>query len=196
MDFDPNYDAGERENLIKAVQNNYDQVFESLYPFIAYGSSGNTANFRVLEAELRSIIENCQDDVQKFTSEISDRKTEVETDVKEMVENIRATSAEAGVSQHAVHFQKESDSHQKQSQKWKWATIVCTVFLGLYSVAAIGLYDWFTPGDIKHEIQLSVGKILLFAVFSYGVFFVDTKFYVSYSQCHCQQAQTKCLDDF
>ena len=38
-------------------------------------------------------------------------------------------------------------------------------------MALIG-YDWFAPngGDIRHEIQLIVGKVLLFAVLSSGAF--------------------------
>ena len=147
------------------VRDDYDSIFSTLYPLIAYGSS-ITVNMPQLENEFRELIQQARNDIEGFTSEMNNSQSEASA----MLESIRAASAESGVSQHAIHFQKESKSHDKQSKYWKYATIGCASLLAIYSVIAIIGYEWLTSDKIEHIIQLTVGKVLLFAVISYAVF--------------------------
>ena len=164
MKFDPVHDGIEgRDNLIKAVKGDYDNVFNALYPLIAYGSN-ITVSTENLEREFNVIIDQARKDIKTFTSEIDNSKNEAGA----MLESIRVAAAESGVSQQAIHFQKESDSHDKLSKCWRTVTLVCVIVLASYSVMTITNKpdDFFLGGDI----QLAVGKVLLFAVLSYGVF--------------------------
>ena len=121
-----------------------------------------------MESELREIVQQARDNFENHRSMMS----QSETEVNELLENIRTVSAESGVSQHAIHFKEESDFHSKRAKNWKIATFICIGVLAFYSGMTLIGYNWFAPngGDIRHEIQLIVGKVLLFAVLSSGAF--------------------------
>lgn len=171
MEFDPVSGVGERDRLIEVVKDDYSSVFRVLYPLIAYGSSV-TGNIQAQVEEFRAIIDQAQEEVKKTGSEINDKMAEADR----MLENIRQVSSEHAVSQHAVHFKEESDSHLEQSKQWRKATIWCAIPLVAYSIVAIIGYNWFAQEDIKYDIQLILGKILLFTVLSYSVVFSARNF--------------------
>ena len=168
MKFNPQSDpADERERLINEVEQDYDSIFSPLLPFVSYSASV-TVNIKQMESEFRGIVQQSRDDAESHRSIMS----QSETEANELLENIRTVSAESGVSQHAIHFKAESDLHGKRARHWKIATFVFIGVLAVYSGLALFKYDWFVPnsGDIQHEIQLIVGKVLLFAVLSSGAF--------------------------
>ena len=167
MEFDPQSNVDEREGLIEAVRQDYDSIFPTLFPFVSY-SSTVTIKIEQMESELREIVQQARDNFENHRSMMS----QSETEVNELLENIRTVSAESGVSQHAIHFKEESDFHSKRAKNWKIATFICIGVLAFYSGMTLIGYNWFAPngGDIRHEIQLIVGKVLLFAVLSSGAF--------------------------
>ena len=116
MEFDPVSGVGERDRLIEVVKDDYSSVFRVLYPLIAYGSSV-TGNIQAQVEEFRAIIDQAQEEVKKTGSEINDKMAEADR----MLENIRQVSSEHAVSQHAVHFKKESDSHLEAVLKTRTA---------------------------------------------------------------------------
>ena len=168
MKFNPQSDSvDERESLIDVAKQDYDSLFSSLLPFVSYSSSV-TVNIKQMESEFRGIVQQARGDSENHRSIMSQSKTEA----NELLENIRTVSAESGVSHHAIHFKEESDFHGKRAKNWKIATFVCIGVLAFYFGMALIKYDWFAPNgsDIRHEIQLIVGKVLLFAVLSSGAF--------------------------
>ena len=183
MEFDPAYDSVDnRDALIEAVLNNYIETFDTLAPLVAYGSSV-TATIQRLENEFQEVIQQARDGIADFSLEMEksreDRNKE-EARLSAMIENVRVASAEVGVSQHAIHFQNESESHSEQATHWRWATIVCGSVLLLYAGATFFSEKLFNPDDMGSEIQLVVAKILLFAVLSYGVF-LSTRNFMSHT---------------
>lgn len=172
MNFDPQSDSGEmRDGLIEQARRDYRSVFSVLYPFVSYSLISET-NTHVLRAQLGSWIQQGRSDIEQIRSDLEDRLSnskvsELEAEAGEIIENMREMSSEVGVSQRGIYFKEESDYHSEKAKNWKIAMFCGIGVLALYSVVLLIGYDWFilNGNDIQHEIQLVVGKVLLFAVF-------------------------------
>lgn len=168
MQFDPESGSGDdRERLIEEVKQDYDSIFSSLLPLTNYCSSV-MVDVQQLETIWRKKIEEFDAANEAHMS----RMGESETRVNDMVENIRVASAEVGVSQQAIYYKDEGDYHNKWAWKWGGITLFSIIVLVAYCGVLLFKSDWFVSsgGDIRYDIQLIVGKVLLFGVLSYVVY--------------------------
>ena len=156
-----------RQQLIQEIENAYTPAFTGLHPLISYGSSV-TVDVQRVENEARAMIQSVKDQTESITRELSDKRDQANG----ILEDVRKVAAEQGVSQQAIHFKEESESHAEQSERWKKNTIRLAWGLGIYAFLSLFSHKlpWIGPETTTQTIQFVASKILVFVVISYMLF--------------------------
>lgn len=167
LKFDPEKTenpAPTRTNLIKQLVDAYAGIFNHIFNYIAYGV-GRSVDFRRLEHDARASIQAVQDNAEKSAKELENTKEEANG----ILADIRKIAAEHGVTQQAIYFKEEADTHEKQAEEWRRRTVKLAWFLGVYALLSL----WFNkiPGLVPESAyqswQLGTSKVLIFLVISY-----------------------------
>jgi len=156
-----------RTNMINQIINAYPGSFEILHPLVAY-SLHRSADFQRLDREARSTFQAIKDKAEELTVKL---ESSVEQ-ANKIVEEVRKVAAETGVSQQAIYFKEESESHNNEAMIWGSRTVTLAVLLGIYAVASMFIAKWtiLKPEDVYQSVQLGVSKILIFAVISFMLY--------------------------
>lgn len=149
-----------RDSLINQLENGYDNVFEQLWPAIAYSVRRST-DFARLEREARASIQSISDRTTDLQKSLEKNRVEAEG----ALDAIRKVAAEQGVSQQAIYFKEEADHHSKEASTWLKITCGLTSAIILYAVATLFLHkwEWLTPANGYEAAQLVVSKVLIFS---------------------------------
>ena len=172
LDFDINVNgAGAPANRATAISNKiknaYNGAFSKLHAWIAY-SSHRLTDFDDLERRARS----AEQAINTRTSQLMTKLAETEKQAAAMLEEVRKTAAEQGVSQQAIHFSEEAKLHTIGAQKWQTRVYWFAGGLGVYVVASLFFHtiSWLAPSG-KHAdyqmFQLAVSKVLGFGLLSF-----------------------------
>lgn len=172
LEFDPSGADSEnptqkRDTIINNIVSAYDTAFSKLHPFISYSLS-KVADFKRLETDARATLQAVEDEAKTVTEQLSEH----EASAQQILEDVRQVAAEQGVSQQAIYFKEEAESHGDLAETWRWRTIYFAVGLGLYAGLSIFLHKWelLAPDAIGDAIQLAVSKVLIFFVIAYMLF--------------------------
>ncbi len=165
--FDPATDqnpAGNRTAYISQVDEQFQGAYERISPIIAYLST-RQRDFAALEREARAATQQANDAAAEIKKQLEADKAEAAS----VLEAIRKTAAEQGVSQQATYFKHEADQHAVDAEKWRWNTIYTAValgVLGLLSIYSVHLpfLDFSKP---YIAIQVGLSKFLIFGVLAY-----------------------------
>lgn len=167
--FDPTSDQvsqprPERDHLAQRVTEAYDQHFDRLRNHITYLASSER-NFGAIEERARAAATAANDIAEQLKASLSN--TEIEA--KRILGEVRATAAELGVSQQAEHFKTEASDHASAAETWQRYTRNWAIGLGVYAVVSITLakIPWLSPATPYEAVQLTVSKVLIFAVIAY-----------------------------
>ena len=89
------------------------------------------------------------------------------------LQKVRQAAAEAGVAQHAIHFQQEAESHRKQSRLWLAAAALFAGGIVLYATYSleIQLHDIALSLPTAALVPIAVARILVISILSYGLLF-------------------------
>ncbi len=164
-----------RNNLIQDIDSTYQGAFNQLHPIISYSMS-KTADFKRLETEARSTIQNIEDCANELTKKLESDKAASE----QILQEIRKTSAEHGVSQQASYFRDDAAEHERRAKDWGiWIIISACILFG-YAVLTVFLHKitWIKPEDVYQTVQLAISKVLIFGVLSY-MLYLTTKNYLA-----------------
>lgn len=153
-----------RQSLINSIQQTYPSIFQTLHPYIAY-SLHRSADFQQLDALARATLQTVQDRADAFDAEMKEREAEADRILGE----IRKVAAEEGVSQQALHFKTESESHDTKADDWQKRTVTLAWVLGGFAVLSLFLHKipFLKPENAYDAFQLGLSKVLLFAVITY-----------------------------
>jgi hypothetical protein len=166
--FDPKTgDAyNRRQGLIQTLRDQYQGIFNQIFPLIAYGAS-RQRDFDALEREYRTSMQRADDAAEELRAKMEAQELEG----KKILEEIRSVAAEQGVSQQAVYFKTDSDEHWKESEKWRKYTVRTALALGAFAVVTMFLHKipGLVPQNAYDNIQLGISKVLIFAVLGYMV---------------------------
>lgn len=169
LDFDTKQEnpTNVRDSLVTQITSAYPATFQALYPFISYGVS-KSVDFQRMETDARAAIQSITDHANNITQQLEESREEANT----VLEDVRRVAAEQGVSQQAIYFKDESEQHAESSSKWRTATIVLAIALGIYSITTLFLHKipGLTPENNIQSAQLIASKMLIFAVLSYMLF--------------------------
>lgn len=166
MQFDGNQQnaAQQRKQLIAGVESAYEQTFNTLWNFIAYGVARVT-DTSLLETEARATLQQIRDGSNALVGELAANKKSAD----EILSNVQKVAAEQGVSQQASYFKTQADEHVIEAECWAkrigWAAGVTCAF----AVLSIFLHKipFLTPQNTYEASQLITSKILVFAVLGF-----------------------------
>jgi len=163
----PGDPLGARNNLIRQVQNAYEEAFDVLHPLVSYSTS-KAADFKRLEKEARASMQAVADETSHLTAELQASKEAAE----QILHDIRAVAAEHGVSQQAIFFQNAAQDHEKQSSFWHRSTLGWALALAAYAVLTLFLYriPVLAPDNLYETVQLGISKVLIFGILSYMLY--------------------------
>lgn len=171
-----------RNSIIQQIKVAYEPAFNGLHPMISY-SLHRAADFQRLDNEARAVYQSIKDKGEEFSRDMEEQRNSADS----ILEQIKKTAAEQGVSQQALYFKEESEYHQKEANIWQTRTIwVAAVLIG-YSLVALfihnlpGLNISSDNGDFVTYMAINVvtGKILIFAVIAY-LLFLSAKNFLSH----------------
>jgi hypothetical protein len=162
-----------RDSLVESVRLQYHPSFTQLHPLIAY-SLHRSADFQQLDADARATFQDIKDRAAKIESDLTGQRD----DAKSILDEVRSTAAERGVSQQATYFATASEDHETASTGWRTATIWLSAGLGVYAVASLFIHKIpvLAPTNLYETIQLAVSKGFIFAVVSYMLYFCARNF--------------------
>lgn len=169
MDFEPSGSDNQnptqkRDQIINAIASAYDGAFAKLHPFISYSLS-KVADFKRLENEARATLQSVRDEAETITGQLSEH----EENARQVLDEVREVAAEQGVSQQAIYFKQEAETHNDLAEKWRWRTIYFAIGLGVYAVVSVFIHKWgfLAPDGMAEAIQLVASKVLIFFVIAY-----------------------------
>lgn len=178
LDFKTDQDnpSATRQQFIQQIEQSYDPAFKKLYPFISYGASV-AVDFQRMETDARAMIQSVRDQTEQLIQELSTDKEQAQ----QILEDVRKVAAEQGVSQQAIYFKEESESHLEQAEEWQKRIIWLGGILGVYALLTFFMHKIpiINPETTIQAVQLVASKILVFLVISYGLF-LSTKNFLSH----------------
>lgn len=153
-----------RTQITQQISEAYPSAFSTLLPFIGYAAA-RAADFQRLEAEGRAAAQSIAD----RTSELMESLNQTKIQAEEALSAARRAALEQGVSQQAIYFKEESDSHKKAADEWQKYTLILTLILTAYAALSVFVHKWdfLTPTTVFESAQLITSKVLIFAVLSY-----------------------------
>lgn len=160
-----------RTNRVQVVQQIRKEAFDALFDLILYSSSVGT-DTKKIESEIKQLLDSSKTQIDLELGKISGN---VESS-NNLLEEMKKVAAEQGVSQQAIHFKNEADSHNKQSKIWLGVTACLTLLLLICSVQSFYIGDsLFRPNEDgtipwSLSIQWVSSKFLFFAFLSYALF--------------------------
>ncbi len=176
LEFKPGTAENVRNSLISQLDNTYQQTFNSLQHFISLSSSKST-DFQGLERQGRATIQTVEDLGKKMAEQLEAKGQEAE----KVLELVRKSAAEQGVSQQASYFRDEAKIHENEANIWSSRIIKGAILLGAYTIATLFFHklSWIKPDDAYQTAQLAISKVLIFGVLSY-MLYLATKNYLAH----------------
>lgn len=173
LKYDPAQGVGERDRMIANIKLRYPSVFQALHPLISY-SMHRATDFESLEARARAAVQSIAD----RGSELEGQLENIKTEALDVLNVVKSTALEQGVSQQARYFKEESEYHDLESSKWFMYSWISALVLAIYagSTFIIHKIPFLTPVTIYETVQIAVSKFLLFAVFSYVTYFCSKNY--------------------
>ena len=166
--------GNERDRLIQEMKSAYASSFQAIHTIISYGVNIRP-DLQTTQDDINEIVQGLKKNSEDIIGELANFRDEAQN----IIRDLREIAAEQGVSQQAIYFMEEYDSHIKQSKNWRRGTIVLASVLGLYALASFFMHKipWILhPETNIQAVQLVSSKILLFAVISYMLFLVSRNF--------------------
>lgn len=162
-----------RNSILNNISVTYNTIFPILHPIISYSTSKVT-DFSRLESESRATLQNIKDRNDELTSQLEENRKEVE----EILQQVRETAAEQGVSQQAHYYREESEEHATKSNNWLKLTFWAAGFMAIYTIFSLFIHKipLLTPQTAYENIQLGISKTLIFAVISYILYLSSKNF--------------------
>jgi len=173
FDLDVGDNANRRDALIARLEQYYQMVFTQIYPLVAYAAV-RTVDFNLVDQQARAALQSVKDQAASVIGELEKQKK----DAASILDDVRKTAAEQGVTQQAVYFKDEADKHASEASKWRWWTVTMAIAVGLYGLVALFLHkwNWLAPQNIYESVQFSASKLLIFFVLAYMLFLCARNF--------------------
>lgn len=143
-----------RNQFLDNIRDGYDQLSNVITPTISYLATKQT-DFGKLK---QSALENLEQ-IKILKSEFEKQQENIKEQSNSILDSMRKAFAETGVTQHAIHFNEESELHEKSARFWFWLTIGIALS-----------YFYANPGlPTGQSIQLGISKLVLLSVLYFGI---------------------------
>lgn len=161
----PQNPVAARDSLINTIRDQYDHYYQVITPHISYAIRKGT-DFEAMERTAREVVA----EIRSIGTEAQESKTALERETGEILASMRKAVAEAGVSQHNIHFSEEAGRQEKAAKGWLKVTVAFALLALALAVYSVWYYS-FTEVElgVSRTIQLVVAKVVAFSVLSFGI---------------------------
>lgn len=157
--------AQERQALVDGSVNTYNSIFSTIFPIVAYLTS------RLIDpSEATRMAENALADLQKISEKGTAIIAAVESEAGRVLNEVRRTAAESGVSQQAFYFGDEAAAQSLLSGKWQTYTNWTAIGLGAFALASLALSVLWSPENPYQTAQIALSKVLIFSTIAFMLF--------------------------
>lgn len=159
--------ASTRDQYVNQIDATYQPTFSVLHPLIGF-SLHRVADFAALERDSRAALQGIRDQANEFRQEVEAIKSAAET----ALEQAQKAAAEHGVTQQAIYFRDAAKEHSDEANSWQKATWWWAGGLAGYAILSLFLHriPLLIPRSTYDALQLSISKVLIFAVLSYMLY--------------------------
>ena len=169
-------DAGDiknnRDQIVNEVESNYESLFNAVSPVINFANQAGT-DFQQIEKEAKNILKKVKDYFNEQKTQMNKSKEEVDS----ILESIKEASAEAGVSQQAIHFSKAQEHHAENARKWhKWGRRLLFA-LGSTILVICGLIFFFKEDTSFKMGYLEYTTLIIISLWVYAINFCNKNFH-------------------
>ncbi|MDO8961490.1 MAG: hypothetical protein Q7V02_05280 [Methylophilus sp.] len=166
--FDPEKSGNpfpERAQLITQLRDRWESDFPTVSPVLAYATK-SSADFQRLEREARGTLSQLSED----KSEFSKTSEGILGEMRSALHQVQEAASEAGISQHATHFNTEANTARKMAIIW----LISTITLGFITVLYIVLHvepiiSELTEVTALKLVQYSIPRIIIIFVLTFGM---------------------------
>lgn len=154
-----------RDQLINRIRDRYDHYYKIITSQIAYSIRKGT-DFEALEQQAREII-NGMHQAREEQLRLQER---IKSESEEILDSMRHAAAEAGVSQHAIHFKEEATRHEKVAKRWLAATISVGILAIVFVIYNVYFYSKAELVlSLTQNIQLALAKLIGFSILYFAL---------------------------
>ena len=134
--------ANTRASILARIKERRDILFEHLWQYVAYGVARITTIEQI---------------------------NKLKTDGESVLEKIKSTAAELGVSQRATYFKDEVNTQEDSAQRWLLCASISAITLVFFAIFSLFLhkFDLIRPANTTEMLQLMTSKVLIFSVLGY-----------------------------
>jgi hypothetical protein len=153
-----------RQDIINGIASSYNGAFSPLHPLISFIASQAT-DFSRIELDGRATLQSIRDQTAGAVKQLNEAKDEATI----ILEEVRKSAAEQGVSQQAYYFHEEAKSEDGLARTWKWRTYgwaALLVFAGI-GAAVMHATGFFAPKNPTEAVFMLGSKVIVFATLSY-----------------------------
>lgn len=168
MAFDPTTSqnaASDRQNLIDEATTTYNNIFSNLFPIAAY-----LAARQYDPSEATRVAQQTLADLRLLSEQGVRAVAAVETEATRVLNEVRRTAAESGVSQQAAYFSEEATGHGTLARKWQGYTNWSAIGLGAFALLSLIFSLIWSPDDGYQTTQITLSKILIFSTIAFMLF--------------------------
>lgn len=176
--FDPEKSQNpfpERTQLMNQVRDRWETDFPAIAPVLAYATK-SSADFQRLEREARGTLSELTEARKEFTKQTDG----ILNQMSSALSKVQDAAKEAGVSQHAVHFNEEADTARNLACGW----LAVAVGFGLATVSYIvwhvePILSQLTNPTAMQLVQPSIPRLIVVFVLTFGMIWSAKNFTAS-----------------
>ncbi|MDE0518879.1 MAG: hypothetical protein OXH36_04925 [Bdellovibrionales bacterium] len=161
-----------RDNIVQELESNYAGFFNEASPVINFANQAGT-DFKQIEREARQTLEQVKAHSEEQKNQMENQKKSAES----ILESMRKASAEAGVSQEAIHFSEAQKNHSKKAEKWyKWGrNLLIGLIVSLFITGM--LFVSFKGKEALVLGYLEITVLIIISLWIYAVNFCNKNFH-------------------
>lgn len=150
-----------RDSEVAGLWKQVQPTFSELLPLVSF-IAAKTVDIPAMEKNARATVQAISDETEALLDEIRRQKDDADA----ILEDVRKTAAERGVSEEAYQFSTQADDHKSDAVKAEKSVLIWAAAVGAYAASSIFLHKmpFFSPESAIDSIQLVVSKVLIFVV--------------------------------
>ncbi|MDE0092249.1 MAG: hypothetical protein OXN83_03060 [Oligoflexia bacterium] len=160
-----------RDTIVQEVESHYAGLFNAVSSVVNFANQAGT-DFKQIESEARRSLELTKNHSEEQKKQIENKTKEANS----ILESMRIASAEAGVSQNAIHYSEAKQNHAGKANKWyKWGQ---ALLIGLTAgVIIVGIAFFGKKGTEPVLGYLEIATLIVISLWIYAINFCNKNFH-------------------
>ena len=161
-----------RDQIVQEIENNYPGFFSEASQVISFANQAEE-DFKQIKKEAGQILESAKIQAEEKNKQIKDKMQETDN----ILEAMRAASAETGVSQNAIHYSNAQKDHAARAKKWYDLGKKLLISLIIAVIAAGIAFVCLKGAGSPVAGYLEIAALAVFSLWIYALNFCSKNFH-------------------